>query len=203
MISNKPVIGILGGIGAGKSTVARGFGALGCVVIDADGLAHAVLCEPETIAAVCERFGPDVLNPAGQIDRAALAGRVFECSDDIAFLNGLVHPAVLKKCEELIRQYRSRDDIAAIVLDMPLLVEAGWEKKCDFLVFVDCEESKRLERMRKNGKLDVEQLKKRENFQISLDKKRPIAHYRVNNNSDESDVVEQIAQIFSSITKKS
>ena len=199
----KPLIGILGGIGSGKSTVARLFGAHGCAVIDADALAHEVLNEPEILAAVCEYFGPEVLDEAGRVDRRYLAGRVFDNPDEIAYLNSLIHPQVLWKCQVLLNQYRSDDRVAAVVLDMPLLLEAGWGKKCDFFIFVECDELKRLERSLKNGKLDHKQLKKRENFQISLDKKRQIAHYRLNNNSDESDIVEQVAQIFSSITKSS
>ena len=199
-MDRKPIIGILGGIGSGKSTVARAFGALGCAVIDADALARGVLNRPEVVGAVVDYFGPDVLDAAGQIDRAALAGRVFDSAESVAFLNGLIHPPVLLKCEELMRDYESRDDIAAIVLDMPLLLEVGWEKRCDFLVFVECDREKRIERMLKNGKLNEKQLKKREKFQISLDKKKEIAHYSIHNNSDESDSTEQVAQLFSNIT---
>ena len=199
----KPTIGILGGIGSGKSTVARLFGTLGCAVIDADVLAHEVLAEPETVAVIVKRFGPEVMNNSGEINRRALAGQVFDSPEAIEFLNNLIHPGVLQKCHRLITQYSKDKTIAAIVLDMPLLMEVGWEKKCDFLVFVDSGEVQRLEWAMKNGKIDVKQLKKRENWQISLDKKKQIAHYNVYNNSDESDVAEQIAQIFSSITKSS
>ncbi len=200
-MSKKPVIGILGGIGSGKSTVARAFGALGCAVIDADALAHEVLDQPETAAAVDWRFGTDVLDSDGAIDRVALGERVFDNPDDLAFLNGLIHPMVLQQCETLIAEYQQKEETAGIVLDMPLLMEVGWEKKCDYLVFVDCDEKKRLERSLKNGKMDKKRLKKREKFQISLDKKKQIAHYRVHNNSEMSDVAEQVAQILSSITK--
>lgn len=200
-MEKKAIIGIVGGIGAGKSTVAGLFGQLGCAVIDADALAHEVLDRPEVKEAVVSRFGEDVLDAGGRIDRGALAERVFEWEEAIAFLNGLIHPRVLARCEALIGHYSGRDDVAAIVLDMPLLAEAGWEKRCDFVVFVECERQKRLERMLKNGKINENQLKKRENFQISLDKKRQIAHYTVNNNSDESESAEQVAQLFSNIAK--
>jgi dephospho-CoA kinase len=199
-MTTKPVIGILGGIGSGKSTVARTFGALGCAVIDADALAHGVLDEPAVVAAVRERFGSGVLNDAGRVDRSRLAERVFDQPEHTAFLNGLIHPRVLRTCEELIDRYQADPAAAAIVLDMPLLLEVGWENRCDILVFVDCDWGKRLERTLKKGKLDEIQLKKREKFQISLDKKKQIAHYRVYNNSDESDSTEQVAQLFSSIT---
>lgn len=197
-----PVIGILGGIGSGKSTVAAAFGRLGCAVIDADALAHAVLRRPSVITAVTARFGSAVLDEAGQIDRRKLAERVFERPEDIAFLNGLIHPPVLAETEKRIARYRAEAEAAAIVLDVPLLLEAGWKNKCDRLIFVECDREKRLERMLKKGKIDLSQLKKREKFQISLDKKKEIAHDTVHNNSDESDVAEQAAQLLSSITKR-
>lgn len=200
-MNQKPVIGILGGIGSGKSTVAHAFGALGCAVIDADRLAHGVLGRREVTAAIVERFGADILDAGGGINRAALAGRAFEREEDMAFLNGLVHPRVLTECERLIGQSQADESVSGIVLDMPLLLEVGWEKKCDFLVFVACEWEKRVERALKNGKLDEKQLKKREKFQISLDKKQEIAHYMIYNNSDASDIAEQVAQLFSSIAK--
>ena len=103
----------------------------------------------------------------------------------------------------MITDYQADAEISGIVLDMPLLIEAGWEKKCDFLVFVNCSEAKRRARIAKNAKIDTKQFKKRENFQISLDKKKQKAHYVVNNSSDKSNIVEQIAQIFSNMTGSS
>ena len=200
MNNEKTIIGILGGVGSGKSVVSLAFAELGCAVIDADGIAHEVLGLPEVVSAVAERFGRDILDASGAVDRSALGRRVFEDPAGLAFLNGLIHPRVLQRCEAQMAEYGNDPAVAAIVLDMPLLLEVGWEKKCDFLVFVDCDEQKRLERAGKNGKIDPAQLKKREKCQISLDKKRHIAHYMIYNNSDVSDVSEQVAHVFSSLT---
>jgi len=199
----KPLIGILGGIGSGKSTVAACFAEFGCRVIDADAIAHEVLDEPDISEKLTERWGAYVLDGAGLADRGWIAERVFGVPEDLDFLNGLIHPRVLEQAETIIRMYQADSDVCGIVLDMPLLLEVGWEKKCDFLVFVDCSEDKRAERIAKNAKIDIKQLKKRENFQISLDKKKQKAHYVVNNNSDKSDIAEQIAQIFSNMTGSS
>jgi dephospho-CoA kinase len=195
-----PVIGILGGIGSGKSTVARCFGRLGCEVIDADSIAHELLFESGIIRSLLDKFGPEILNLQGHIDRSKLAARIFDHPDETAFLNHLIHPRLLQRCQDRINVLHSNPDIRGIVLDMPLLMEVGWDKRCDFLVFVECDGEKRRQRIQENKQLDVEQIKKRENFQISLDKKRQKAHYRVNNNSDESDMAEQVAQIFLNIT---
>ena len=195
----KPVIGILGGIGSGKSTVAACFVKLGCGLIDADAIAHDILSEPDVLNTLTPRWGPDVLNSEGGPDHRRIAEIVFNSQDELDFLNGLIHPRVLERCQAAINVYRNDPNVRGIVLDMPLLMEVGWEKKCNFLVFVDCSGEKRAERIAEKGKIDIEQLKKRENFQISLDKKREKAHYRVNNNSDRSDITEQVAQIFSSM----
>ena len=202
-MKTKPIIGILGGIGSGKSTVAACFAELGCVVIDADEIAHKILDEADISAKLIDRWGTEVLDSKGVVNRGKVAEHVFDSEEELNFLNALVHPRVLERVEVLIDAHRSDSDISGIVLDMPLLVEVGWGKKCDFLIFVNCSEDKRRERIAKNAIIDIEQLKKRENFQISLDKKKEKAHYVVSNNSDKSDMAEQIAQIFSSITGSS
>jgi dephospho-CoA kinase len=199
-MSKKKIIGILGGIGSGKSTVAEMFGSLGCKVIDADAMAHAVLDRPDLLSELAARWGPSVRDVRGRADRNRISKIVFSEKQELDFLNQQVHPRVLEQTERMIDLYQADPDAAAIVLDMPLLLEVGWEKKCDFLVFVECSTEKRCHRIAKNAKMDPDQIKNRENFQISLDKKEEKAHYTVNNNSDKSDVAEQVAQIFSSIT---
>jgi dephospho-CoA kinase len=84
---------------------------------------------------------------------------------------------------------------------MPLLVEAGWDKRCDSLVFVVCDNEKRIERAKKSGLLGVGELEKRENFQISLDNKASIAENRVDNNSGLSALARQVAEIFPKIVR--
>ena len=196
----KPIIGILGGIGSGKSTVAAAFGAVGCAVIDADAIAHSLLEREDVRARLIDVLGAGILNSNGLIDRAVLGQVAFGQPETLKFLTDVLHPLVLERTDVLIEVYRGQPEVRGIVLDMPLLLEVGWEKRCDFLVFVDCGQEKRRRRIEKNAKIDFEQLKIRENFQISLDKKKEKAHYTVNNNSDKSDIAEQVAQIFSSMT---
>ncbi len=202
-MSQIPVVGILGGIGSGKSTVAASFAGLGCRIVDADVLAHEVLDEPAVAGVLADRWGDDILDASGLPDRVIIGKKVFNAPEELAFLNGHIHPRVLERAAAVIEACQADSNACGIVLDMPLLLEVGWEKKCDFLVFVDCSEEKRAERIAKNGKFDIEQLKKRENFQISLDNKKEKAHYVLDNNSDKSDIAERIAQIFSSMTGNS
>ena len=106
---------------------------------------------------------------------------------------------MLERAEQLIKQINRQNQIKAIVLDMPLLAEVGWDRRCDKLVFVDCERQLRINRAKKTGLFDENQHKIRENFQISLDNKRNIADNVVDNNSGFSMLVRQVVDIFSYI----
>lgn len=195
----KPIIGILGGIGCGKSAVAAELGKLGCKVIDADAIAHELLRRPDVLAAVVDLFGGEILDCDGQIDRTKLGKIVFSDSEQLSSLISIIHPEVLERTEQLIGQYKNERDVHAIVLDMPLLVEVGWEKRCDNLIFIECDRAKRLERLRKNADFDENQVTIREKFQISLDNKARIAENSIDNNSGFSILVKQVVEVFNKI----
>lgn len=199
-VRRKPVIGILGGIGSGKSTVAVEFAKLGCAVIDADKIAHQLLDQSDVRQQIVGLFGEGILDSAEKIDRKKLAKIVFTNAQRLSSLNKIIHPLVLKRVQELIGLYKHRVEVKAIVLDMPLLAEVGWDKRCDKLIFVDCRRQIRIDRMKKLGVFDEDQIKIRENFQISLDKKAGLADNTIDNNSDFSALVRQVANIFSHIT---
>jgi dephospho-CoA kinase len=195
----KPIIGILGGIGSGKSTVAGEFAKLGCKVIDADKIAHELIEEKNVKQTLISSFGHNVLDSAGKIDHKKLADTVFSNGDKLSLLNSIIHPPVLARVRRLITQYSRQPEVKAIVLDMPLLAEVGWEKRCDKLIFVDCELKIRAARAKKIGIFDENQLRTRENFQISLDNKANISDNTIDNNSDLSALVRQVKDIFSCI----
>jgi len=215
-VGKKPIIGILGGICSGKSTVAAEFAKLGCKVIDADKIAHELLQKKAVREKIVSLFGRAVLDSAGKIDRRKLAKIVFAdgrgrstCLPRATTLgcpyenlNKIIHPFVLKRAEELIGQYNRQRPVKAIVLDMPLLVEVGWAERCDRLIFVDCKRQIRTDRAQKMGVFDENQIKIRENFQISLDNKAAIADNVIDNNSDFPALVRQVADIFSYIVNK-
>ncbi|MHC4436403.1 MAG: dephospho-CoA kinase [Planctomycetota bacterium] len=188
----------MGGIGSGKSTVAAEFAKLGCKVIDADEIAHELLNRNAIKEKIVAFFGRDVVGSSGNIDRKRLGKIVFADYNKLTMLNGIIHPLVIDRAEELIEQYKQQNQIKAIVLDMPLLVEIGWAGRCNKLIFVDCKEKIRAERAKKMG-FDKNQLKIRENFQISLDNKAVLADNTIENNSDFSAMVRQVADIFSDI----
>jgi dephospho-CoA kinase len=198
----KPIIGILGGICSGKSTVAAKFAKLGCAVIDADQIAKEMLDEPAIQPKIVKLFGEKILDRMGKIDRQKLAKIVFSDPSQLAALTNIVHPPVLEKTNEMIGTYK-KSDVLAIVLDMPLLAEVGWEKRCDKLIFVACEPRIRFERAEKRGLGDENKLKIRENFQISLDKKEEMSDYILHNNSDMSELALQVSRVFNCIMNNS
>lgn len=165
-----PVIGLVGGIGAGKSTVARAFEALGCLIIDADHDAREVMNRPEVIRELVTWWGEEILNPEGRVDRAKVAGVVFKDPAQRARLEGLVHPLV--KTDRLLTIARARQEgRPAVIIDAPLLFEAGSDKDCDVVVFVDAPLGERVARVAARG-WSREELQRREAAQIPLDQKR-------------------------------
>jgi dephospho-CoA kinase len=148
------VVGLVGKIGAGKSTVARAMADLGAEVIDADRLAHDVLGEPEVAAAIAARYGAEVLDAAGAVRRPLLAERVFgpTPAHDAARadLEAIVHPRVRRRIDERLAAIAAAEPgsrPAVAVLDVPLLMQAGWDTRCDRLVEVVCDEAERRRRL--------------------------------------------------------
>lgn len=197
--THKPIVGIVGGIGSGKSTVAAEFAKLGCAVIDADALVHGFLEERPVRERIVKALGTSLSSESSPSDRQKIAHLVFGNPDNLAKLTSILHPRVLKKTEKLIGEYSRIEKIPAIVLDMPLLIEVGWADNCDRIIFIDCTQDLRYQRIQQKGKSTVADIKMRENFQISLDKKLFQADTTINNNSDYSALVRQVIEIFSDI----
>lgn len=158
------VVGLVGRMASGKSTVARMFAAHGAHVVDADAIAHEVLDEPEVRRAVAARFGAGVLAADGRVSRRALAEVVFGrgpgAAAALADLEALVHPRVRDRMQAMLDGHRMAERAEAgprvVVLDVPLLVRGGWVDACDRVVVVECEEGVRRARLAARG-LDVEQ----------------------------------------------
>jgi dephospho-CoA kinase len=171
------LFGLTGGIASGKSHVAGLLAGQGAVLLDADRHAHTVLADPEVRDALVARWGAEILDQQGDLQRSALAERVFGESGDATterrFLEGLVHPRV----RELLRADLAAAHISgapAVVLDIPLLHEAGWADECDAILFVDASDMIRHERAAKRG-WSAEELAQREQAQMPMDKKRELA----------------------------
>ena len=132
-------VGLTGGIGCGKSTVAAMMRELGCHVLDADRLARDLM-EPSQLAfeEIVSAFGPEILAADGQIDRPRLAHIVFCDPSKLASLNQIVHPRVVARQEQWLGETAQVDPHAVAVIEAALLVEAGAHAKLDRLVVVWC-----------------------------------------------------------------
>jgi len=202
--SGKPIIGMAGGIGSGKSHVARQLGELGCFVIDADAIAKASLDRDDVKAQIAEWWGEGVLDDSGRVDRRQLANRVFEGPDAEsrrARLEGLIHPIVAAERERLIGVADRDPEVKAIVLDVPLLYEVGLDEACDSVIFVDADRAKRIERVRTERGWSANELERREKRQMPLDTKKRLAH-NVFINDSESDRTEHLRDLLSRILMK-
>ena len=146
------IIGIFGGVASGKSVVANRLRELGAAVLDADVVAHEVLAEDATQAAIRRRFGDDVFTPDGQVARGALAKIVF--ADDeagsqaLADLEAIMHPRIGERVAEKMREIEAAGNAAAIVLDAAVMMKAGWHKLCDVLLFIEVAPEVRVQRSR-------------------------------------------------------
>jgi dephospho-CoA kinase len=190
----------MGGIASGKSTVAQELAKRGCAVIDADEMAKQFLRNKEVKKQLRRRFGSQIFDAGGRVNRKKLAEKVFADDKAVKAVNAIIHPRVFERTQELIKKYQ-QPSVKAIVLDMPLLAEVGWDKKCDKLIFVRCDAKIRLKRAQKKGIFGENELKKRENFQISLDKKAGIAQYIIESN-DLSEMIRQIGKLFPALISR-
>lgn len=198
----KPVIGIIGGIGAGKSAIARLFAQEGCAVIDSDQLAHQVLQDPAVKSELTTWLGPAILDAQGQVSRKAIAAQVFTNPENLTRLNALIHPRVGTLRDNLMKNYLTDRGVKAIIWDSPLLLEAGLAQDCDAIVFVDTPAKIRTDRVAQTRGWTPEELAKREKSQIALDKKAAIADYYVDNSGDQVTSLHQVQRVLSLLFSK-
>jgi dephospho-CoA kinase len=169
-------IGIVGGVASGKSLVSQEFAKLGAGVLDADKAGHEVLAtDPDVRDALVARWGRSILTDTGQVDRKAVANRVFSDSHDLAsddrkFLEALLHPRIRERLDEQ-RQAFDAQRRPAVVLDAPLLLEAGWGPMCDLVIMVDAPRDVRLSRAKNRGWAEAE-FDRREAAQWPVEEKR-------------------------------
>jgi dephospho-CoA kinase len=188
------VIGLLGGVASGKSTVARLLADAGAARLDADDVARRVLDEPPVVDALVARHGASLLaagsGPRRAIDRAALARLAFRRPEVLSHLESLVHPRVVA---ELTRRLRELSGVVpAIVLDVPLLLEKGeLAGACDLLLFVECPAPERRRRVRTARGWDEGELARREAHQLTTEEKRRRADVVLVNDGDEARLREQ------------
>lgn len=182
LVVRPPTIGLVGSIGAGKSTVAGMLAELGCVVCDSDALARESFEDPRIRQALRDRWGGRILAQDGTIDRRAIAAIVFADPAERAFLESLTHPWIESRRKALFAA--APPGTRALVIDAPLLLEAGLGPRCEAILFVDAPRPTRLERVQRRRGWDAAELARREQAQWPLERKRAAAtHVLVNDGS--------------------
>jgi dephospho-CoA kinase len=192
---------LVGGIASGKSLVAEMLVDLGAALLDGDRTGHAVLAEDaEVHQALRERWGETVFAADGSVNRAAIAKRVFAEGDaadlDRRFLESLLHPRIRQRLDRLRDQYRAEGK-PAVVLDAPILLEAGWGPLCDVILMIDSPRDLRVQRAHLRGWSEQE-FERREQAQWTVDEKRRAADVVIENDGTEAQLHQAVREFWRS-----
>ncbi|QYH19807.1 dephospho-CoA kinase [Corynebacterium aquatimens] len=192
-------IGLTGGIGSGKSTVAQMLAGAGFTIVDADKIARQIM-EPGSpvLDQVAEVFGADLIGPDGALDRAGLARRAFGSEEATQRLNAITHPAIREEAEAQFAAAEAAGAEAA-VYDMPLLVEQGLHREMDLTVVVDVEAEERVRRLVGSRGLDEEDARARIARQIDDAARRAAADVVIDNNGPKEALEPQVADLIAKI----
>ncbi|MEY4600337.1 MAG: dephospho-CoA kinase [Ilumatobacteraceae bacterium] len=184
------LVGLTGGIGAGKSAVSLQLASHGAIVIDADVIVRELqLPGQQVFVDIVQRFGPEVVAPSGHLDRAALAARVFGDAEALADLNRIVHPAVGREMMRRIDDQRSTTNV--VVLDVPLLVENPRTGLCGTVV-VDLDPEVAVERLVAQRGYTEEEARSRIARQASRKARRSVADWIIDNSGSRLDLARQV-----------
>ncbi len=202
--ANIPVVGIVGGVCAGKSSVLRTVSDLQLFVIDADHIGHALLEKNDIRSQLRDTFGKEIFDEAGLVLRTRLAEIVFGDTDEQTNnrnrLNEILHPAIRTEIHRSIKQ--APQDVDAFILDAALLLEVGWADECDAVIFVDTPIEMRQQRAAANRGWSVEEFRRREASQWSPVKKRQFAEFVVDNSGLPKAAAEQMTLVLEKIIER-
>jgi dephospho-CoA kinase len=196
----KLVVGLIGGIGSGKSTVAEAFARRGARVIVADALGHEALRQPAIRDELVKRWSPQILDDNGDVDRRKVAAIVFDKTahgrDELRTLESLVFPWIERRAREEIAAAQTDDRWRVIVLDAAVMLEAGWNNVCDRLVYVDTPREMRLRRLAAGRGWGLKEVDDRESVQCSLTEKATRADVAVDNSGSPEQVQQQVDELL-------
>jgi dephospho-CoA kinase len=199
-----PVLGIVGGIGSGKSSVARWVVShdTGVVLINGDEVGHEVLTHKAVQEAIRQRFGDGVIDGAGQIDRRSLGQIVFGPSDEKRVarhdLERIVHPRIRETFVNRIAEAEAAKK-RAVLLDAAVLFEAGWNDLCHAIVFIDVPRGERLSRLRAGRGWDEAEVERREASQVSLETKRNRSNFVIDNAQSVDEAGRQLKEVVAKL----
>lgn len=198
--STPPIVGLIGGVASGKSTVARLLQSHGALWLDSDSMAHAVLNSPEVLELISGRFGREVVQSDGRADRQKLASLVFgsgeQLAQNLAWLQSIIHPRVRELTEVRIESEAAGHPL--VLIDAPLLLEAGWGPRCQRILFVDTPLERRQQWAIDRG-WPAEEINRREAAQMPLDEKRRHATDVITNDGSIANLELQVDRFIQSL----
>ncbi|QAU52490.1 Dephospho-CoA kinase [Corynebacterium pelargi] len=190
-------IGLTGGIGSGKSTVARLLREQGANIIDADQVARDVVAPGSPVLAeLAEAFGQDIIESDGSLRRQELAKRAFRDEASTAKLNAITHPAIAERIKTMLEAANSADEAALVVLDHPLLLETNSDALVDRVIVVDVPADERIRRLVAYRGLEASDAKARIERQMPDEQRRARADYLVDNSGDEQALEAEVAKLW-------
>jgi dephospho-CoA kinase len=197
------IAGLTGGIASGKSTVSGFFADAGARIIDADEIARAVVRRGSpAYNEIIDFFGDSILLPDGEIDRKRLGDIIFNDPGKKARLDAIVHPRVYKRSQALIAQIAARTPEAVVILDIPLLLEAGMETGLQEVIVVYVPESLQLKRLMNRDSLDRQAAMARIHSQMPIEEKRGRASIVIDNSGSLADSRRQTLAVFSRLKQR-
>jgi dephospho-CoA kinase len=195
-------VGLTGGLACGKSFVGEALQESGCLLIQADRLGHEALAPGgAAYEPVVREFGREILNEDGTIDRKVLAARVFGNPDRLAALNAIVHPAVVRREEELIAEFASGNPEGIAVVEAAILIETGSYRRFDKIILVTCAQEQQVERaMRRNGAVEAD-VRARIERQMPIDEKRKFADFVIDTSGDKQETLRQTRAVYQALRR--
>jgi dephospho-CoA kinase len=190
------VIGLIGGIGSGKSKVAAVFAARGARVVSGDELAHEALRQPDIRARIAERWGKEIFDERGEVIRSRLAAVVFSDAAERRALEMMVHPWIRASIRRQVDDARRDAAVRLVVLDAAIMLETGWNEICDRLLFVDAPKDERVRRVADQRGWSAQQLETREKAQLPLTAKAARADHALDNSGSLDDLGRQVDDLL-------
>jgi len=192
-----PFVGLTGGIGSGKSTALSALSELGAATLSADAVVHELLGSDAVRDAIVSRFGGEVLDAAGAVDRSAVAARVFERAEDRAWLEGMLWPRVGARIVEWRAEVDGHEPSPpAAVVEVPLLFESGMDSVFDTTIAVIADESLRAERANARGHTAVAE---RVGRQLTQREKADQADYVIRNDGTREELKAELSHVLATI----
>jgi len=192
--------GLTGGIGSGKSTVAKMFAERGAATIDSDEIGRGLM-QPGNVVydRIVSGFGPDVLLADGQLNRPKIAEIVFNDQDRLKHLNAIVHAPVLREIDRLVFSQRQKNPNAVVVVESAVLFEAGQNRRFDKMIVAWCRPEQQIERYQSKHGVPAEDIERRMAAQMPGDEKKRMADFVIDTSGTTEETERQVEEVFAKL----